>query len=29
MQTGKLAFKNMLTGSQTELTIEEIIKELK
>ncbi len=29
MQTGKLAFKNMLTGSQTELTIEEIINELK
>ena len=28
MQTGKLAFKNMLTGTQTELTIEEIIKEL-
>lgn len=29
MQTGKLALKNMLSGSQTELTIEEIIKELK
>jgi histidyl-tRNA synthetase len=29
MQSGKLAFKNMLTGSQTELTIEEIINELK
>lgn len=29
MQTGKLAFKNMLSGSQTELTIEEIINELK
>lgn len=29
MQTGKLALKNMQSGSQTELTFEEIIKELK